>query len=210
MAKKGSAPARLEDLAGSTLVRVEEIRLLPGENPNHMTEEQERLLEASVRRFGWRQPLALVREGTQFWLADGAHRLQLAKKLGMPAVPALVKDGTVEEARAERLGLNRIRGTVDLGLATDELASLQNAGWALPDLEATGFTQDELDVLLAAAAAPDVLVEAQEAELEPQEEQTKRYALKLVFDREEDRDRVKLRLLEAGPTAEAGLLTLLG
>ena len=185
---------------------------LVGTNPNQMDAETEAELEASMRRLGFRQAVTLVRkEGGRYWVSDGVHRLKIAAKLGLFPVPATLADGTEAEVRAERLALNRIRGAVDLGAAADELRALQSAGWSTDDLGAVGFSQDELDALLAVHGEGQLVEEAGEAAPSdaPDVQRQKRYALNLVFDREADRDRAKFQLLAAGPTAEAGLLVLL-
>jgi ParB-like chromosome segregation protein Spo0J len=194
------------------MIAVDLVDELPGTNPNVMDAETEAELEASVRRLGFRQAITVVRRGDRFLLSDGKHRLDLARRLGTAAVPAVVGEGDEATVRAERLALNRIRGGVDLGMAADELRALQEAGWGAGDLGAVGFSQDELEALLAHHDEGGLVAEAGEAA--PMAEgsdvqRQKRYSLSLVFDREADRDRAKLQLLAAGTTAEAGLLALL-
>ncbi len=104
---------------------------------------------ASIREFGFRQPIVVDRAGT---IICGHTRLQAARRLGLETVPVHTAESlTPEQARAFRLLDNRSHeeSTWDedlLGLELVELKSLDL------DLSLTGFDLGELDRYMAAPA----------------------------------------------------------
>ncbi|GDY13439.1 hypothetical protein LBMAG53_23170 [Planctomycetota bacterium] len=105
---------------------------------------------ASLREFGWRQPLVVDVDGV---LIVGHTRLAAAKKLGLTEVPVHVADTlTPEQVRAYRLADNRTHeeASWDDYLLAAELAKVKES-----DLIAlTGFDATELDRYLAELATP--------------------------------------------------------
>ncbi|GDY13115.1 hypothetical protein LBMAG53_19930 [Planctomycetota bacterium] len=105
---------------------------------------------ASLREFGWRQPLVVDADGV---LIVGHTRLAAAKKLGLTEVPVHVADTlTPEQVRAYRLADNRTHeeASWDDDLLAAELAKVKES-----DLIAlTGFDATELDRYLAELATP--------------------------------------------------------
>jgi site-specific DNA-methyltransferase (adenine-specific) len=105
---------------------------------------------ASLREFGWQQPLVLDEADV---IIVGHTRYKAALKLGMTEVPVHVARGlTPEQARAYRITDNQtatLAGWDDGKLAL-ELMALQTADY---DLTLTGFPEDELLRLLTAPAA---------------------------------------------------------
>jgi len=135
-------------------------------NPNSMSPGEYALLVASIRKLGFLQSL-LVRplEGKpgHFEVVDGAHRLKAAKECGMKVVPCVVREGTEDDvAGVLQIGMNKLRGSLDLGAAGMAIADLADAGWSVPDLTVTGFTQEEITDLLnlARQTAETVLANA--------------------------------------------------
>lgn len=105
---------------------------------------------ASLRAFGWQQPLVLDEQGV---IIVGHTRYKAALKLGMTEVPVHVARGlTPEQARAYRLADNQTAtlATWDDGKLALELMALQGADY---DLSLTGFPEDELLRLLTAPPA---------------------------------------------------------
>lgn len=175
-------------------------------------------LEASIGEFGFCQPITVVGQpaADRYWLVDGAHRLLVAKGAGLVEVPAYRADvpaGQEEQfVRAARLALNRIRGLVDLSAAAVELNLLLDGGWARDALPACGFSEQELAALLA--SSPTLSMEGGEplGDGQPMAEPAARprtFPLNLQFAEREDRDWVRSRLTEAGPTCEVGILEIL-
>jgi ParB-like chromosome segregation protein Spo0J len=103
---------------------------------------------ASLKAFGWRQPLVVDTDGV---LIVGHTRLAAAQKMGLTEVPVHVADTlSPEQVRAYRLADNRTHdeATWDEDLLAAELAKVKEA-----DLIAvTGFDTAELDRYLATLA----------------------------------------------------------
>lgn len=119
-------------------------RIRPYEqNPRVISDAAIDKVAASIKTFGWRQPIVVDDAGV---ILVGHTRLQAAKRLNLEQVPVHVAAGlSVEAARAYRLADNRTHdearwNTEGLGF---ELAQLAAAGF---DLALTGFDPGELPV----------------------------------------------------------------
>ena len=139
------------------LVRIEALNAAPY-NPRVMDAEELSKLAASLREFGWLEPVVANLRGAR--VVGGHQRLQAAASLGMEEVPVMwVGPLSDEQERAANLALNRITGRWDFEKLADVLSTLGSS----PALQATGFTETELDELLGgrgsapapAPAAPD-------------------------------------------------------
>jgi DNA modification methylase len=121
-------------------------RLLPYiRNARTHTEQQVAQVAASIREFGWTNPILVAADGT---IIAGHARLAAARKLKMTEVPVIVLDHLTEaQRRALVLADNRL--ALDAGWDEEmlrvELASLQEDGF---DLDVVGFTDEELEDLL--------------------------------------------------------------
>src|SRR5207244_2074198 len=101
---------------------------------------------ASIKEFGWNQPLVVDAEGV---IIVGHTRLRAAQKLGLSVVPVhIALNLTPAQVKSYRLLDNRSHeeATWDLELLAAELAELQASDI---DLMFTGFDQDEIDKLLS-------------------------------------------------------------
>ena len=121
-------------------------RLLPYiRNARTHTDQQVAQVAASIREFGWTNPILVAADGT---IIAGHARLAAARKLKMTEVPGIVLDHLTEaQRRALVLADNRL--ALDAGWDEEmlrvELASLQEDGF---DLDIVGFTDEELEDLL--------------------------------------------------------------
>ena len=121
-------------------------RLLPYiRNARTHTDQQVAQVAASIREFGWTNPILVAADGT---IIAGHARLAAARKLRMTEVPVIVLDHLTEaQRRALVLADNRL--ALDAGWDEEmlrvELASLQEDGF---DLDIVGFTDEELEDLL--------------------------------------------------------------
>lgn len=100
---------------------------------------------ASLKEFGFRQPIVVDRDGV---VVVGHTRLKAAQKLGLALVPVHVAaDLTPDQAKAYRLADNATNELAlwDRALLPLELADLLNADF---DLSLLGFNKDELAELL--------------------------------------------------------------
>jgi DNA modification methylase len=150
-------------LATSTVVEKMEVTMWPLEriipfarNARKIPPEAIDKVAASIKEFGWRQPIVVDREGV---IICGHTRLLAARKLGLSTAPVHVADNlTPAQVRAYRLLDNRSHEetTWDEDLLGLELLDLKGIG---VDLDLTGFNLDEIDELLARAEANDGLTD---------------------------------------------------
>jgi hypothetical protein len=101
---------------------------------------------ASIKEFGWRQPIVVDREGV---IICGHTRLLAARKLGLEQVPVHVAENlSPAQVRAYRLMDNRSHEEAesDMELLAPDLEELRSLDM---DLKLTGFDPHEIDFLLA-------------------------------------------------------------
>ena len=137
-------------------------RLLPyARNARTHTDAQVAQVAASMKEFGWTNPILVAGDGT---IIAGHARLLAAKKLGMAEVPVIVLDHLSEtQRRALILADNKLALNAgwDESMLKAELATFEENGFAL---DVVGFSDEELNALLAAdepaadAAAPEETV----------------------------------------------------
>lgn len=196
----------------------------PPRNPNQMDEEMYRLLVEAIQTVGFLQPVLAEEDADtgELIIVDGCHRVRAAKEIGLTAVPVLVGDFSEEPdlARAVQIGMNRLRGQLDLASVAKEVASLVDKGWSTAQLHLTGFSGSELDDLLAttrrgdehvlegAVGAPPGLEDTHEDE----DASPRPFTLELTFAQRRDLARVKRALKKAagkGGELADGLLRIL-
>lgn len=115
-----------------------------GRNP-HDNDGAVDAVVASIKAFGWRQPIVVDAEGV---IVVGHTRFKAAQKLGLTEVPVHVAaDLTPAQARAYRIADNQ---TATLAGWDEDLLPLELAGLKEMDVDLglLGFDADELDRLL--------------------------------------------------------------
>lgn len=151
----------------------------PERNPNSMPDADYAALVANIRSTGFLQPILVrgpeppraptyeddavaVEElfGTEFvWrenlpkslpIVDGEHRWRAAREVGLTEVPCVVGEFDDRTVELLRIGMNRLRGELDLGAVAKTLSELTAGGADLEDLLLSGYSSDEIDGLLAA------------------------------------------------------------
>ncbi|MCA8948435.1 MAG: ParB N-terminal domain-containing protein [Planctomycetes bacterium] len=98
---------------------------------------------ASLRRFGWQQPIVARRSGE---VVAGNTRLKAAQSLGMTEVPVWWFDGDDLAATAFAIADNRTHEFAEWNDA--ELAALLEQLKAEDALDGVGYTEDDLDALV--------------------------------------------------------------
>jgi len=119
----------------------------PYEGNPRQNEDAVDAVAASIREFGFRQPIVVDEDGV---IVVGHTRYQAALKLGLTQVPVHVAKGlSPEQVRAYRLADNATRDLSewDYELLPIELGALKDAGY---DLELIGFPDDELAEIMDA------------------------------------------------------------
>lgn len=120
-------------------------------NARTHSDEQVAQIAASIREFGWTNPILIGADGS---VIAGHGRLMAARKLGMDKVPTIsLGDMTDAQRRAYVLADNRLAENAgwDNDLLKIELADLHGAGF---DLGLLGFSTSELSSLLGLDAPP--------------------------------------------------------
>jgi hypothetical protein len=115
-------------------------------NPRQISRAAVDKVAASIREFGWRQPIVVDADGV---IIAGHTRLLAAQKLGLERVPVHVAHGlTPEQIRALRLADNRTheKSSWNIELLASELLELKELDF---DLGLTAFDGREIDNLLS-------------------------------------------------------------
>ena len=132
-------------------------RLIPRiTNPRTHTPEQVAQIAASIREFGWTNPVLV---GADNDVIAGHARLLAARQLGMAEVP-VIQLGHLSEAQRRALVIADNQLTINAGWSEEtlriELQALQEADF---DLTLVGFDEDELARILAAEEATSGLTD---------------------------------------------------
>jgi hypothetical protein len=114
-------------------------------NPRAISQAAREKVAASIREFGFQQPIVVDAAGV---IIAGHTRWMAAQILKLSHVPVVVAHLTSAKARAYRIADNRTHQETDWleDLLADELEALQDLDF---DLSLTGFDDTELDRLLA-------------------------------------------------------------
>lgn len=119
-------------------------------NARTHSDEQVAQLVASIKEFGWTNPVLVDEYGE---IIAGHGRVMAAESLGMNAVPVIALTNlTEDQKRAYRLADNRLPMNAgwDVELLKLELAELLDANF---DISLTGFNEAEIDELLTEVTA---------------------------------------------------------
>ena len=103
-------------------------------------------VKASLKEFGWRQPIVVDSEGV---IIVGHTRYQAALELGMTEIPVHVAEGlTAAQVKAYRIADNKTGDFAewDFDLLKLEFADLQELDFGL---DMTGFDGGEVDFMMA-------------------------------------------------------------
>jgi ParB-like chromosome segregation protein Spo0J len=113
-------------------------------NPRVIPQSAVEKVAASIRQFGWQQPIVVDMDGV---IVAGHTRRLAALHLGLKSIPVHVADGlTADQIAAYRLADNRVADETrwDMNALADELRNLSTSGIDLLDL---GFDPIELPTL---------------------------------------------------------------
>lgn len=180
-------------------------------NPNHMGEEEFSALVENIRVVGFLQPILVKElEDGSYQIVDGHHRSRAAGKAGLTEILAVVWDGTDEMRQALAIGMNKLRGALNLGEVAKIIGELSEAGWTKDEFKITGYTDNEIDDLLKAAQVStdeDVLDGA--SPIDPttstdEDDSGKTFELTLTFKNANDMQKAKRALKRAAQGGELG------
>lgn len=189
------------------------------ENPNSMPEARFKLLVRAIERVGFLQPV-LVRKHADtgaFEIVDGHHRVRAAQELGMTAVPAVLVDNMDDAtAVAERVGMNHLRGELDLTAVGRSMVELTELGWSVDDIGITGFSASEVaDLMRSVSQNVDMpmatTMEMPAEDYEVEDAPVKPFELVIEFPDKRSFQKAKKMLKKAGKGDLAvGVMHLLG
>lgn len=211
------AKAAATILAGVPIIAVALDRLCePVDNPNQMSPDDFARLVEAIRKFGFLQPVLVRAVGNDFELVDGVHRVRAAREAGLTEVPCVLADSvTAGEARALQIGMNKLRGELNLADVAASIASLVEEGWTTDELTVTGYSEEEIAELIKVATTDDedaLAGASATAPEEPVEQPPKPYVLELEFATRAELQRVKRVLRKAaggkGKPLSDGMLAL--
>jgi len=119
--------------------------------------EIEEEFEKSIVAKGVLEPVELLKIDGDLWLTDGLHRLVIAEKLGIPHIPAIIKEGSLEDLLIENLIRNRQRGKSNPAQEAEVLDYLIRVrGFPLENAsKQLGLSADWAKKLLKIATLPD-------------------------------------------------------
>lgn len=189
------------------------------DNPNKMSDTEFSALVRHIEEQGFVAPILVRRVGTTFHIADGHHRVRAAQRAGYTEVLAVEWDGTEAQRKLLAIGMNRIRGQLDLSEVAKIFADLHADGWAVEDLTVTGYSADEIDDLLkvSQSVTEDVIYPLDDAQpihsSDNADAPARPLVLELTFASREELQKAKRGLRRAaGKNRELGegLLILLG
>jgi ParB-like chromosome segregation protein Spo0J len=102
-------------------IKLAEIKPYPKNAKKHSS-KQIGQVAASIKEFGFNQPIVIDKEGI---IIVGHGRYEAAKLLGLEEVPVLEVDLTKEQAKVYRLADNKLNESIwDMDLVLEELNSL--------------------------------------------------------------------------------------
>jgi site-specific DNA-methyltransferase (adenine-specific) len=139
-------------------------------NSRTHSDEQVAQIAASVREFGWTNPILV--DG-QNGIIAGHGRLAAARKLGLAEVPVIVLDHLSDaQKKALIIADNKLASNAgwDDEMLRLELGDLQEMGF---DATLTGFSTDELDALLNVIEGTDGLTDEDDVPEAPEEPTTR-------------------------------------
>lgn len=139
----------------ATIIHIDPKKLIqPTTNPNHMSQAEFAALENAVvlsrdlaGDIGILQPVLVRNVGGAYQIIDGAHRTAIAANKGVTAIPCVVIECTDAEASKLQIGLNKIRGALDVGEVAKIVAELDVTPGDL-DAALTGYNPDGIADLL--------------------------------------------------------------
>lgn len=111
-------------------------------NPRWIDEATFKALRKSLAEFSCVEPIIFNTRTSQ--VVGGHQRIKAAAANGAESLPTVLIDISPEEEAAFNIALNKIRGEWDYQKLSSILADLQDCGI---DLQVTGFTSEEADVI---------------------------------------------------------------
>lgn len=171
-------------LRGMTQIEISKLKFYPGNARRGDID----LIADSLSKLGQYKPIVVNKDGT---ILAGNHTVMAAQRLGWETIDVHRVD--VDEDTAKRIVLVDNKANDQSTYDVEELVNLLTE---LPNLDATGFTRDEVDELLESLDALD----DEDIPEPPKDPQPEGYNLLVECDNVEEQQRIKSRLLAEGVT----------
>lgn len=171
-------------LRGMTQIEISKLKFYPGNARRGDID----LIADSLSKLGQYKPIVVNKDGT---ILAGNHTVMAAQRLGWETIDVHRVD--VDEDTAKRIVLVDNKANDQSTYDVEELVNLLTE---LPNLDATGFTRDEVDELLESLDALD----DEDIPEPPKDPQPEGHNLLVECDNEEEQQRIKSRLLAEGVT----------
>ncbi|WP_408934454.1 ParB/RepB/Spo0J family partition protein [Corynebacterium marquesiae] len=167
-----------------TLVNIAELKFYPGNARRGDID----LIADSLSKLGQYKPIVANADGT---ILAGNHTVMAAQRLGWETIDVHRVD--VDDETAKRIVLVDNKANDQSTYDVEELVNLLTE---LPNLDATGFTRDEVDDLLETLDALD----DEDIPEPPKDPQPEGHNLLVECENMEEQQRIKSRLLAEGVT----------
>ncbi len=201
-----------------TKLSPDDVAIDPG-NPNAMEEAEYDKLVRAIQTYGFLQPI-LVRESPDGLVCvDGHHRLDAAKTLQLKKIPAVVLqegDPALERHQLVQIGMNRLRGELDLGAIAHRFADLADE-IDVEDMELSGYSMYEIEELIATVSGDvdedEILMGSAAGFEEKPPPPPKPFVLEIEFGTKEDMQACRKAIKRAagkGVALEEGVKALCG
>ena len=190
-------------------------------NPNRMSEAEFHALTNLIKSEGFMQSILvspIAGKKGKYRILDGHHRYWACQQVQKTEILAVIKPASEMLGAALGLGLNRIRGELDLTVSGSVIQQvMEDSQWTVDQLALlTGFSQSEINALTAQAHndADEMLEDVSKAPPEDEpEEAPKPYVLEIEFAEKDLYQLARRRLRKAGGASKdlaKGLLAVLG
>ena len=103
-------------------IKIEDLKF-DGDNPNVVSEKQMKAMEESIKKYGYLVPIIINKNNI---VADGEHRVEIYKRLGMKEIPAYKINVSDIDRRILRQVLNKLRGEHNESLDIKEFEIIKN------------------------------------------------------------------------------------
>lgn len=125
-------------------------------NPNVLDDDLYQKAVASVRKFGFVDPVTVRLVDDRYVIIDGEHRVRAAKELGLRLVPAIVVEVDDDTAQQLTLVLNELHGRPDPVRLQRMLSGLSERHSVESLLEALPFAREQFMSGVVGFTAPDM------------------------------------------------------
>jgi len=137
-------------------IRIPAVRVTSAWDP-----EDYEVFKRSLEADGQQDPILCVKEGENFWLCDGRHRLEEALLRGDLRIAVAYREGTLTEAKCRNLYINRLRGKTKASEEVTLIKDLrENDGLSLEEISSrTGMPMELIEQRLAVGKAEPYVLE---------------------------------------------------